>query len=191
MNIQNPHVYLPDKMVGLDAKIEQVRVVLEKNITWLDSAFHRAWRLQEKSGIGTIAVPKVMVSKEKEYMSMMPNDALGAYCWFIGQAGEEPHEWTPGNKTVFFSKDVDLIFYFNYRKIDQSRNYVFVEELKVEVLYWLNQLQGLVVNDIVYETVEEVYEGYSLEEINRDLFYYPYGGIKFSLTLSYKINCSI
>jgi hypothetical protein len=191
MNPYNPQVYRYAVRDGLDGKIEQLRECFAHNVLWLDRAFGRAYNLSEKAGIGYVKVPKVIIGDTKEYMSMMPNDNLGSYCWFIGVGPETPEEWDARNPTKFFTKDVDLIFYFNYKKIDQSKDYPFVESLKEEILYYLNAFNGVVLNSIHTETVDEVYDGYNLEQITRDLFYYPFGGMKFSLSLSYKINCSI
>lgn len=171
---------------GLDAQLEIARNKLS-SITWLDRNLGRAFLLSEKGqGDTIIKVPKVYTG-EAEYFNVMPNDALKSFSFFIGRGADVSIQDIVNafQKPRKFQKEVSLIVFGDFKKIDNSRDDYFIEELKTDVIDALTNSPSIIINEVFTETIEEVYEGFALNEIDRDLLYYPFFAMRFSLSVTY------
>lgn len=95
-----------------------------------------------------------------------------------------------GLKTSF-----SLIFWFDFRKIfnDASdRNKEAVKRQILDVLnggFWLKH--GRLKITKVYELAENIYRGFSLDEIDNQFLMHPYGGFRFYGELSIGESCKL
>lgn len=177
---------------GFDQVIEDLRSAFEAQLTWLDKAFGRAWLLPERlSDEITYQYPQVYIGHE-EYFNVMPNDSYISYCWMIGKGPSFSVEddLQPFTRQNFLQKRLDIHFFLDLQKIDSSKDYIYTEELVQEVLNVVFQSRGVVVQEVYFETLEDVYEDYTLKEIDRDLLMYPYAGIRIVTSASYKVDCT-
>lgn len=168
---------------GLRKEIESIRSSLE-DLRWLEAAFGKAWLLTEGDG----KVPKILMN-DREYYTVMPNDDYKSFSFFIGRGPAEPVEYIPFSGSDYWQKNVDLIFYFNLRKIDHTKPYNFTDELEQQVTDKLKTLRGVVIEAVYDETVEEIYQDFDIRNINRDLLYYPFGGLRYRLRITYQKEC--
>jgi hypothetical protein len=178
---------------GLNAAIESIRSSLAA-LTWLEKSFGRAWEFKEKNTEDrTISIPKVFMgqtdNKEGEYLNVLPNDFLKAQS-FIKMAG--PEEWTQFNRYdgSMKSRKISIIFWCNLKEIDVSKNYIFTDELKDQVEDILRKHPSISSLDAYYdERAEDIFNGYSLEEVETQYLMYPYAGFRVDCTISYGEVC--
>ena len=102
--------------------------------------------------------------------------------------------WEPGVdigiKTAF-----SIIFWFDYRKIYNDASTRNKEDLKRQILDVLNG--GFLVRNgsyrinKVYELAENIYRGFSLDEIENQFLMHPFGGFRFEGELSIGETCKL
>ena len=95
-----------------------------------------------------------------------------------------------GIKTVF-----SVIFWFDYRKIYNDASIRNKEDLKRQILDVLNGgfrlRNGSYRINKVYELAENIYRGFSLDEIDNQFLMHPFGGFRFEGELSIEETCKI
>lgn len=192
MSYNNPSIPTAG-VTGFDAAVESVRSGLSA-LTWLEKSFGRAFEFKEKRLEDKIVtVPKVFMGqtdlKDGEYLTVLPNDFLKAQS-FIKALG--PEEWTSFNRSdgSMKTRKVSVIFWVNLKQIDVSKNYIFTDELKDQVEDILKRNPFTLSMDAYYdERYEDIFQGYTIEEVNTQYLMYPYSGMRFDLTLSYPEVC--
>ena len=190
MNIRDTQTAITES-IGLDAVIDNTRFGYITELDWLDAAYGRAFLLRENTANGGVRfTPKILTGNAPEYFEVMPNDALGSHVFFIGRNEASPGQETtaPLQKTRMWQQRVDIIFYFNLHRIDPDKSYYFIEELKRDVVEATQKQRGIIIDEIYTETLEEVYEGFTLSELSRDLLYYPYAGMRLSTRMTYSLD---
>lgn len=171
---QNRHAELTDRV------IEETRKGLADNLGWLDNAFGRAERLVKyDTTMRRIYTPNIH-TVGNEYISVAPDANIGNFCFFWL---DDPQEvlYEPGIsasvKTTF-----SVIFWFDYRTVlnDDIRNR---DAVKHQILDVLNGgiliRQGYIKISKIYELAENIYKGFSLDEIGNQFLMHPYGGFRF------------
>lgn len=186
MRINNPKVYIPNDLYGIDAAIEPLRQKLT-SLSWLPLAFGRA--VAEYIGEETkTRVPMVQIGNG-EYFSCMPNDGVQAFSWFYPVNPMNPEgELEPYATMMKFSQRVDLYVWANLKRIDSTNN-LLGEKLKQEVLSKLSKVRGVVLQRITSDDTREVYNGWDLSEISRDILAYPYYAMRFELLVAFDTPC--
>jgi len=180
MRVSNPKILIPPALYGLDYTIERLRSNLTA-LPWLEYAFHRAYSFKR--------VPMVYIGN-KEYFTVLPNDFAKSFCFFIGRGPDSIPDNAPQlGWTAVFEKSVDLIFYLNLDRIDSAKDYIYTEQLKLEVLRIIQRTPGCKALNIYNETLEDVYSGFTLKEVNDNLLKKPYAGLRFNLQLRYENKC--
>lgn len=185
INTKNP---LP---IGVEAVIEALRLQLIDGLPWLEKAFGRAWEFKEESTSGrTIRIPKCY-TESGEYINVLPNDNLVAQCFFQLNGSET---YSVFNYAAGSMKEVDLsvIFWMNLKRIDETKDYIFTEELKAdveEVLKNTGYTKELV--EWVDERAEDVFIRYDVDDVNTQYLMYPYAGFRVTVTVNYPENCSL
>ncbi len=184
---KNPEVITIPNPIDLDATIQRIQTSLSV-VTWLTKIFGRAKIL--RNTVDDVPRLEPMVYQgTSEYYSVMPNDALDAYCFFRVWGNRQILEHEPGSTFNKGVSEVDLIFWANLQQIDSTKGYIFTEELINETFTVLNNGYGLTVSDIIDEKVEDIFRGYTLSPVHRDLMYYPYQAWRFQMELDYELNC--
>lgn len=193
--------------VMLDKVIDSMRQNLLARLPWLNYAFGRAYKLVKHTSEGKFTEPAVYIGNS-EYVSLMPNDNWGNFCWFDiydPQSIDTTQRYHP--KLTFSGA---IIFWYNMTRIFGDTEFLYNEEIKEQVVNALStpgiiSQQGQVRLFDIYERLENIYRGYSLEKvyntyvysgeeltyIDKQYFMHPYGGLRIELELSItsNINC--
>lgn len=199
MSYKNPSIPVIAIPIGLDAVIQSLQQDLA-TLTWLDKSFGRAWEFKEKGADGKIIkVPKAYMGKG-EYHNVLPNDNLKAQS-FISVRGNERWDldYTRASDNGL-ERDLSCIFWFNLKKIDPTKDYIFTELLKkdVEKVIKANKYVKLISN-YYDERVEDVFDGYvdgsqggaySIDDHKTQYLMYPYSGFRFDFTVAYWEVCT-
>lgn len=128
-------------------------------------------------------------AKEGEYLNVLPNDFLKAQS-FIKMNG--PENWEQFNRFEgsMKSRKISVIFWVNLKYIDVSKNYIFIDVLKNQVEDILRTHPNTGTIDAYYdERAEDVFDGYSIQDVDTKYLMYPYSGFRFDLTVNYPEEC--
>lgn len=188
MNLKNP-IDAISAAAGYDIILERIRDRLFDQLPWLTRAFGRAFLLPEVVGEETLSIPKVF-DGESDYMSVMPNDDIGqAFSFIIGLGEDTPSDREEGDLSYWFVKPSAIIFFLNLKELDPSKQYYYIENLKVDVLRVLTTFRQINVTSVVSESVADVYAGFDISEVSRDLFMYPHAGIRVNCDIKWALDC--
>ena len=156
-----------------DIVIAEVQKGLAANLDWLDHAFGRSQKLVKQIDTTKYYTPNVYAGV-KNYIDVSPSNDLGNYSFFVI---DDPQyvDWqprVPGDITVSYS----LIVWCNIDKITgaENRNTEFV---KSEILKALNKTflkSGRLTVNKIFEQAENVYKGFTLDEISNQFMMHPY-----------------
>lgn len=174
----------------VDKIIAQLQDILEKDITWLDNIFGRAERLVKLSPDGKRIYTPNIYRGQNEYTSILPDSNLGNFCFFQvsdpQQVDQDIHQ--PGTLTY----NIAVIFWMDLRKVNAVGDIRNTEAIKAEILKCLNSLllqHGHLKINRIYEQAENVWRGYSLDEVDNQFQMHPFAGMRFEATLKVEEDC--
>ena len=187
-----PNPVLIDRVIG------EMQTGLSDNVDWLDVAFGRAQRVAKIINGKRYYTPNVYAGGTQwrgnnDYIDVSPDANIGNFSFFWV---DDPQNisWEPGVdigiKTAF-----SIIFWFDYRKIYNDASTRNKEDLKRQILDVLNG--GFLVRNgsyrinKVYELAENIYRGFSLDEIENQFLMHPFGGFRFEGELSIGETCKL
>lgn len=181
-----------DNPVLLDRIIQDICTVLLAKLPWLNEAFGRAYKLVDKGQDFERFTHPVTYTGNGEYMSLLPNDTFGNFSWL------EVYDPQEVDTTVIAKPKLivrgALIFWYNLESIYEDKSLLYTEEIKNEVLNILTtpgiipSIGRITVTEI-YERPENIYKGYSIENIDKQFFMYPYAGLRLEFTIKTKELC--
>lgn len=175
----------------LDGAIGCMRKGLSENLGWLDHAFGRAERLVKRDAEGRRVYLPAVYAGNGEYMDVSPDAGIGNFCFFTVDDPQEV-DWqanlSVGIKTVF-----SIIFWFDYRSVCNDASARDKEAVKKEILDALNggfwMKTGSFKITRAYELAENIYRGFSLDEVDNQFLMHPFGGFRFEGVLSVTESC--
>lgn len=188
-----------DNPVLLDKIIDDLRKKLMERLPWLNYAFGRAYKQMRYVGEGKYVEPSFYIGNG-EYISLLPNDNWGNFCWFDIYDPQSINTVQRSNPRLSFKGAI--IFWYNQSLIFGDDEFLYNEEIKQQVVSALSEA-GLLTNRghiqifDVYERLENIYRGYSLEKvyntylysgedleyIDKQYFMHPYGGLRVEVQL--------
>ena len=200
--IEQPFISNP---VLIDKAIQALREKL-LGLSWLDKAFGRAYKIVECESSGNkYTYPSAYIGNA-EYVSLMPNDEFGNFCWFDIYDPQIVSTKSPMRPMITFSGAI--VFWFNLESIFIENDVIKSEEIKNEILKILTNSSVLQHGRIsitnIYERLENIYKGYSLERVynnyaykgesinslDKQYFMYPYGGLRFEFEITIQELCN-
>ena len=102
--------------------------------------------------------------------------------------------WEPG-VDVGIQTPFSIIFWLDYRSIFNSSDVRNKEEVKRQILDTLNGAfvlkEGTFKINKIYELAENIYRGFSLDEIDNQFLMHPYGGFRFEGELKVQETCKL
>lgn len=176
----------------IDRTIGDIQDGLIANLGWLNKAFGRAQRLVKTINGKKHHTPNVYVSGN-DYLPVSPDSKIGNFSFFFI---EDPQQLdvdiipeTTGDVYTTFS----LIFWFDLRTIFNDPNNRNTEQVKEDILKVLNggfhlRSGHLKINKI-YELAENIYKGFSLDEVDNQFLMHPYAGFRFVGDMKVFENC--
>ena len=197
---------IKSKPVLLDKIIQDIQASLKAKLKWLDRAFGRAYKLvQHQEDGGQFVYPAAYIGNS-EYVSLLPDDNYGNFCWFDIYDPQEIINVVQSTPQFTFSGAI--VFWFNLNTIFTDSNAMYSEEVKDEIIRILTtpgliQQTGRIEINRVYEKFENIYSGYSLEKIynnyqysgqdiqalDKMFFMHPYYGFRFEFNITTRELC--
>jgi len=188
---KNSKAPMIENPVLLDNIIGQIQLGLVNNIGWLDMAFGRAQKLVKMIENKKYFSPNVYNGIANDYISLLPDSQIGNFSFFWL---EDPNsvEWVPKQEGVIKS-NFSLIFWFDLRRVYNQANNRDTETLKLEIMkvlnggFWLKN--GRVKVNKIYEEAENIYRGFTLDEIDNQFLMHPFAGFRIDGELSIEEPC--
>lgn len=188
MSYKNQRVLIIDNPRGFDKAIASLQQSLS-TVTYLTKVFGRAYIFKEVSDDKSITIPKVYTGG-KEYENVMVNDNYISMCFFVATGPAEPinYQSLQSNR---YSREVSLIFWGNLKKINPSKDYVFSELIKSDLLKAISTNPYLLsvtsIEDDTYDNVFKEFRGSErLYEGKTQYLQYPNTGIRINMVVTYE-----
>lgn len=181
--------------VMLDRVISEIQTGLVDGLSWLDVAFGRAQRIIKVQNGRRLTLPMVFCGGwnghgENDYIEVGPDKHLGNFAYF---EVDDPETIDAGPWARTITSPFSIVFWFDLRTIeDGARN---IERLKGQVLYLLAGRTGWKLDNgrvsvaRVYEHAQNIYRGYSLDEVDAQFLMHPYGGFRIDGVLEFNEIC--
>lgn len=163
-----------------DVAIQEMQVALADKLAWLDHSFGRAERLVKEINGREYYTPNIYVGRN-DYRLITPDDRVGNYSFFTLDEPQDM-EFSRGEDTLLRAP-FSLIVWVDMRKceIDDTRN---TEAVKRDILKVINgnilMRSGHYVFDRIYEHAENVFDGFTLDEIDNQYLMHPFCGWRFA-----------
>ena len=181
---------LKSSPVLLDRAIQSIQQYLLVRLPWLNNAFGRAHKITEQTDNDRFTYPAVYTGAG-DYMSVLPNDTIGNFCWFDIYDPQRVINISPKHNQL--SVNGAIIFWYDLTTIYADDSHLYTEEIKNEVLKALTSNilpnTGKIEIDEIYERFENIYKGYSTETVGKQYFLHPYAGLRIEFTLTLKELC--
>lgn len=186
--IKAPKISSPEL---IDKVIQELQQGLIDNLAWLDYAFGRAQKITKIINGKQITFPSVFAGGE-QYIDVSPDSNIGNFSFF---KIEEPQgfEWIP-NQLGTMRCPFGLIFWFDLRKVfPQSWKERNTESIKVEIIKALNLhiklSSGQILINRIYESAQQIYNGYNISEVDNQFLMQPFAGFKFEGSIVANLTC--
>jgi len=175
----------------LDIALVEINAKLKLKFSWLNEAFGRAERYTEhhKDGNTLIEYPAIY-SGNNRYIKLFPDTSIGNFSFVISdefQITERKFQSING------SSDIEFIFWFDFRSVYpanfETRNLI---NVIYDVMKFFNET-SFAKSDIAVmycdTRVDEIYKGFSHNEIKDQFSMRPYGCFKIKTKIYLKETC--
>lgn len=187
--------------VLLDRVLQELRQTLLSKLPWLDFAFGRAYKVVHSLDDGGKFIEPAIYNGNGEYLSMLPNDNFGNFCWFDIYDPQQIQVLVTGLPRMTFTGAI--VFWYDLRDIAGDQDFLYTEEVKNQIITTLSSAGILKTNGslriyTVYENFENIYRGYTLSKVyneylykgediqayDKQYFMYPYAGLRVEFELT-------
>ena len=157
---------------------------------WLNHIFGRSERLVKMKDGMRYYTPNIYMGKD-EYIPLLPdNRKLGNYCFFV--LDEPQTVSTPYGNSNRVRSPFSLVVWVDMRTVGATYDDRNTEDLKEQLLKtvrraWLRH--GAVTVERVYEKAENVFQGFSLDEVDNQYMMSPYAGFRITGEMQIDEDC--
>lgn len=201
MKEDSVQIRFKENPVLLDKILQDMQKSLMDKLKWLNYAFGRAYKLIEHRPDDNKFVYPAIYNGNGEYISLLPNDNLGNFSWFDIYDPQKITEVVQSLPQYTFNGAI--IFWYNLNSIYEDETVMYTEEVKDEIMHVLTTpglitTTGKFVIKDIYERFENIYKGYSIEkiykgegmqDIDKQFFMHPYSGIRIDFSLTTRELC--
>lgn len=163
-----------------DIVIGDIQQGLAAGLPWLDHAFGKAERLVKMIGGKRYYTPNIHIGGN-EYMEVSPSDDLGNFSFFVLD-DPQTMQWIPGQQGRLRTT-YSLIVWLDMRRVPGEDDGRDTESVKAEILHVLNGgfrlRSGSIDVTKIYELAENIYRGFTLDEVDNQFLMHPYAGFRF------------
>lgn len=180
--IDNPQLF--------DRVIVDIQKALADNLGWLTRSFGRAERLVKIIGNKRYYTPNVYAGGN-EYLPVSPDSKLGNFSFFVL---DDPQsiDWQSGIQSDW-KTPFSIIFWFDMRTVTNDANNRNTQAVKAQILDVLNGgfrlKSGSIKFNRVYEKAENIYNGFTLDEVDNQFLMHPFAGFRFTGEMSIEQPC--
>lgn len=165
-----------------DKVIRELQQALKEGLPWLENSFGRVERRVTEVNERRLYVPAIY-QQDGQYGIMLPDDRLGCYSFFVMH---DPQEVLNRMQTeVRIKSPFSLIVWVDMRRVEKKmrmpdeRNTEYVKEQVLSVIETASKRKGHISINRIYERAENVFDGFSLDEVNNQFLMSPFAGFRF------------
>lgn len=169
--------YLFDKVITELAKD------LKEKLLWLAVSYGRAERLVKTIEGKRIYTPNIYLGND-QYDVILPDDRRGCYSFFVLS---EPQEVLNRMQTeVRIKSPFSLIVWADMRIVEKTmnmpdeRNTEYIKEQVLSAISTARLHKGAVSVSRIYQRAENVWEGFTMDEIQNQFMMSPFAGFRFT-----------
>lgn len=183
-------IHLTEKPEMLDIIVNNMQQGLSDTLPWLDNVFGIAERLVKYNEKGKRIFTPCMYQTGNEYMELLPDSDLGNFAFFTI---DDPQGVDYDRSSVAMKTPFSIIFWLDYRLINSDASTRNKEMVKRQILdalnggFWLKN--GRIKINRIYALAENIYRGFSLDEIENQFLMHPFGGFRFEGVLEISETC--
>ena len=177
-------VHTQERVYFLDTYFLEIQEHLADKLQWLDHAFGKSQMMMTDSSKAK-KYPSIYVSERQGYVNLLPNSELGNYFF----AKIEDPQTVNGERLKFKGS---LIFWVDRRKIDIKIPDYSKELLKSQILKAIQSIRfssGRLKADKIYESAQNIYNGYDYSETKDQFLMAPYYGLRIECSMEYFEKC--
>ena len=158
-------------------------------LSWLSHVFGRCERLAKVVNGQRRYTPNVYRGRD-EYILLTPdNTDLGNYCFFVM---EEPQTVTKPSQMYRLRSPFSLVVWYDQRTIPNDADGRNTEAVKDDILRTIHDAwikNGYVSVERIYERAENVFEGFSLDEVDNQFLMSPFAGLRLTGEIMVNEDC--
>ena len=165
-----------------DKVIRELQQALKDGLPWLENSFGRVERRVTEVNERRLYVPAIY-EQDGMYGIMLPDDRLGCYSFFVMH---DPQEVLNRMQTeVRIKSPFSLIVWVDMRRVEKKmrmpdeRNTEYIKEQVLSVIETASKRKGHISINRIYERAENVFDGFSLDEVNNQFLMSPFAGFRF------------
>lgn len=184
---------IPTTPYLFDKVIHELQQALKNGLPWLDHSFGRAERLVKTIDGRRIYTPNIYKGND-QYELLLPDDKLGCFSFFVLH---EPQELLNRMQMeVRIKSPFSLIVWVDLRRVEKvmhlpdQRNTEMVKEQVLSVVNTAFPKKGSVTVERIYERAENVFEGFTLDEVQNQFLMSPFAGFRFYGELIVTNDCN-
>lgn len=162
-----------------DRVIQELQIGLAKSLPWLTHSFGKTERLVKKIGNKKYYTPNIYVGRN-EYELIAPDSMLGNFSFFVLNEPQDV-EYEAGARNEL-KAPFSLIVWLDLRTLwdEDERN---TEAVKRQILRAVNGeiklRNGRAKINRIYERDENVFDGFTLDEIDNQYLMHPFAAFRF------------
>lgn len=176
-----------------DKVINELATALKAGLPWLDKSYGRAERLVKEIDGRRIYTPNIYLGND-QYDVILPDDRRGCYSFFVLH---EPQELMNRMQTeIRVRAPFSLIVWVDLRKVEKvmrlpdKRNTEQVKEQVLGVIGTAFPKHGAVSVTKIYERAENVFDGFTMDEVQNQFLMSPFAGFRFTGELIVTNDCT-
>lgn len=189
--ITTPTIPVPTSPKLWDYAVAELQTELADNISWLTAAYGKAQRHVKMGKLSGQVVFPAVYSGTGDYLNMLPDGHLGNYCWLdVDDYQDMPYEREQYNELrarvgLVFWLDLRTAYAADYenRTIEHAKNDVIVALRAVRLT------RSNLIIDRVAERADNIYRGYTHNEIEQQFLMFPYVGFRLEGEMIIKEVC--
>ena len=165
-----------------DKVIRELQQALKEGLPWLENSFGRVERRVTEVNDRRLYVPAIY-QEDGQYGIMLPDDRLGCYSFFVMH---DPQEVLNRMQTeVRIKSPFSLIVWVDMRRVEKKmrmpdeRNTEYIKEQVLSVIETSSKRKGHISINRIYERAENVFDGFSLDEVKNQFLMSPFAGFRF------------
>lgn len=185
MSYSNPSTPTIATPVGLDIQIQKIQTALS-TLPWMEKAFGRAFRgfTEQEGSNQRILVPEVFQGAGLDFLKVFPNDNCKSFSFIYPELQESVDDYQ--KKSQQLSRNVAVIIFVNFDKIDTALGYRFTEALKADVLLKLSNPGIRFTPTGFTDDVEQAYREFTVSRIEAKYLQRKFGAMRFDGVVAYQ-----
>lgn len=155
--------------------------------TWLAYIFGKAERLVKRVNGRDYYTPNFYAGLN-EYIQLLPDDISGNYVFFTIDDSQEV-EMSRANTNILYRSPFSIIFWLNMEEMASYRGVEEIKEMILNILRSVHCTRGSFTINRVYEKAENVWEGFTMDEVDNQFMMHPFVGLRFEGELIIRTSC--